>query len=126
MPSLGQHERNSMVVTNVFTGVTTELPSFTCCECGRAVILNPQRARPRNICRQCNALTCDPCRGKHNPIARDAERALADELGQPWLLRGLRADGRDAGEPVLRVDGQLALAKDVGYTARTLARQRRD
>ena len=125
MSSINQHERNSMVVTNVITGKTTELPSFTCSECGRAVILNPNRQRPRNTCRQCNALTCDACRGIHNPILHDSERALRDEFGQPWMLRGLRADGRDAGEPVLYVDGVLALAKDVGYTDRMLARQQR-
>lgn len=123
---MSQTPRNHMEVRNVHDDSVVYLPSFTCVHCNRAVIQNPERTRPRNVCRKCDALTCDYCVGQCNPIERDAERALVDHLGQPWMLRGLRADGRDAGEPVLRVDGQLALAKDVGYTTRALARQRRD
>ena len=123
---MSQTPQNHMEIRNVFDDSVTYLPSFTCVHCNRAVIQNPARTRARNVCRNCDALTCDACAGGCNPILRDAEKALVDHLGQPWLLRGLRADGRDAGEPVLVVDGQLALAKDVGYTERALARQRRD
>lgn len=123
---MNQQPRNHMEIRNLFTDKVEYLPSFTCVHCGRAVILNPQRTRPRNVCRKCDALTCDACRGDCNPIEKDAERALVDHLGQPWLLRGLRADGKDANEPVLRVEGKLVLAKDVGYTDRALERMRRD
>lgn len=118
-----------MEIRNIFDDTVTYLPSFTCHRCGRAVIQNPERTRAREVClRHGGKLVCDYCRGSEckQSIEESAEKALVDHLGQPWLLRGLRADGRDAGEPVLRVDGQLVLAKDVGYTTRALARQRRD
>ena len=123
---MNQTPRNHMEVRNIFDDKVMYLPSFTCVHCNRAVILNPERTRERNVCRKCDALTCDYCRGECLPFAKDAERAFNDELGQPWFLRGLKADGSDAGEPVLRVDGELVLAKDVGYTYRSLERMRRD
>jgi len=134
-------------------GWSIELPSFTCLHCNRMYAPQPRPdfrsheevARALNawlgktsptyaMCRSCDGLICLPCsdvqtqiaNGKCNAIQRSVELAMGEVLGQPWMLRGLRADGRDAGEPILRVHGQLVLAKDSGYTARTLARQRRD
>lgn len=134
-------------------GWSIELPSFTCGHCNRMYAPQPRadfrsreeiewainswldKTAPTYVtCRSCDGLICLPCsdvqtqivNGRCNAMDRSAELAMNETLGQPWLLRGLRADGGDAGEPVLRVDGQLALAKDVGYTNRAMARQRRN
>lgn len=119
---MSQQPRNHLEVSNIFTDKKMEIPNFTCVHCNRMVVMHPERSRPRNVCRKCDALTCDACSGSCFPIMRDAELAYNDVLKQPWMLRGLKADGSDAGEPVRRVDGKLVLARDVGYTDRELER----
>lgn len=131
MPSWGQRERSVLTVENIYTGEKQELPSFTCSHCNRVVVLNANRdlqKKPRNVCRKCDALTCDYCTGLEcYDFQRDLEAAYGSLDGQPYLLRGLRADGKDAGEPVRRLfderGGQtLALARDIGYTDRAMAK----
>ena len=125
MSELGLQPRSHFEIGNVFTGERTTLPCFTCVHCNRVVVMNPERTRPRNVCRKCMALTCDSagCAAGCEPLARDAERAFVDLDGQPWLLR-------HHGEPLARIvdahgDEALVLRKDNGKTLRQMRREER-
>lgn len=58
-----------------------EMDTFTCVHCRSIVVMHPDRVRPRNICRKCNATTCD------QPACvlecDHWEKKL--EHGRPWL-----------------------------------------
>lgn len=38
-----------------------EVPTFTCRHCTAVVVMNAQRTRPREYCRQCDSYICDRC-----------------------------------------------------------------
>src|SRR3990167_6976831 len=121
MPSLGQQERVYVGITDKFSGITTELPAFVCSHCQRTVIQNPDRTRPRAVCRKCDHLVCDTCSrvdGECLSIRQDVDRAFEDKWKQPWMLR----DQGDRGSRILDKDGNpiLVKQKDVGYTDRQM------
>lgn len=40
-------------------GVEVELDTWTCAHCGQVVLKNPDRTRPREVCRKCMKVVCD-------------------------------------------------------------------
>ncbi len=43
-------------------GVEVELDTWTCAHCQAIVLKNPDRTRPREVCRKCMKVVCDgPC-----------------------------------------------------------------
>lgn len=38
-----------------------EAPCFTCTHCNGVTVMNPNRQQPRNYCKRCDHLICDPC-----------------------------------------------------------------
>lgn len=52
-----------------------EMATLTCQHCTQQVLLNPNRERPRNYCRSCNAYICDNCAA----IAQEP-----DYVHRPW------------------------------------------
>src|ERR1700675_1557700 len=42
-------------------GTVFESATFTCADCERVVIMNPDRSRARGFCPKCNHYLCDAC-----------------------------------------------------------------
>lgn len=78
-----------------------EFPTFTCCHCNNVVVMNPERRRERNVCRQCMAITCDalPCVLECDPVERKLEQLrplllphqVPDELAELWYPEPVRS-----------------------------------
>lgn len=68
-------------------GTVTKADVKYCAHCARAVLLNPERERPRGYCGKCDAYVCDriECRVECRPIAK-----LMDTL-QNLAVKGQRA-----------------------------------
>ena len=113
---LTRHPGGMLIESNLGSDRTKEVPTYTCGHCQRVVIMNPTRTRPRNMCRRCMRQTCETagCLQECNPIERDLERAYANLLHQPWMLR-------ENGYPVNRLpDGGLIQRRRDGRTDRAL------
>ena len=54
-----------------------ELDTWTCRHCNRIVLKNPDRTRPREVCRKCMAVVCDKCILWCEPFEKVAE-AIVD------------------------------------------------
>lgn len=52
-----------------------ETDTWTCSHCNAIVVKNPNRTRPREVCRKCMAVVCDKCVLWCEPFA-----ALADAI----------------------------------------------
>ena len=61
----------------VGAGAVLELDTWTCSHCNRIVLRNPDRVRPREVCRKCMAVVCDSCSLWCEPFAKLAD-AIAD------------------------------------------------
>ena len=75
--------------------VNLELPTLTCCHCGRIVVLNPNRQRQRNWCMKCDHYVCDLkfCIEDCNPIQQALELASEyDKEGHNFLGRGQQGE----------------------------------
>ena len=42
-------------------GTRFEAPTITCSHCKSSFVINPARPRPREYCRKCDHIICDPC-----------------------------------------------------------------
>lgn len=60
--------------------VMAELDTWTCAHCGRIVLKNPARSRPREVCRKCMAVVCDACVLWCEPFAKVTEALLDGKL----------------------------------------------
>jgi hypothetical protein len=54
-----------------------ELDTWTCRHCQAIVLRNPDRTRPREVCRKCMAVVCDKCSLWCEPFEKVAE-AIVD------------------------------------------------
>ena len=77
--------RNSPGTREVPGGTQLERDTWTCSHCGAIVIKNPDRTRPREVCRKCMAVVCDKCVLWCEPF-----QALADAVadGKFYKLAG--------------------------------------
>lgn len=69
-------------------GKKLEADVLTCAHCERAILLNPERARPRNHCQKCDHYICDSpsCNVGCSPFKRvlDQAQAIAEKfIGDP-------------------------------------------
>lgn len=84
-----RRESYVMIDNRASGGQLIEMAAFSCAHCGRVVVKNPQRVRPRGFCCKCNKNVCDNpgCNVDCNPIEQMVELAQAHP-GEPFLLRG--------------------------------------
>lgn len=73
-------------------GVELELDTWTCSHCNAIVLKNPDRTRPREVCRKCMAVVCDKCVLWCEPFVKVAEAILEGRVhtvsGSRLLLPG--------------------------------------
>lgn len=58
-PGVGPEVTRGTDAPVIRAGENYECATITCCHCGRIVILNPMRTRPRGYCAQCDHYVCD-------------------------------------------------------------------
>jgi hypothetical protein len=64
--------------TTVTVGSTKlEVPTYTCRHCNATVVINPDRTRPREVCRKCMAVVCDSCITECTPFAALIESVMS-------------------------------------------------
>lgn len=66
-----------------------ELDTWTCKHCHSIVLKNPDRTRPREVCRKCMAVVCDRCILWCDPFEKVAEAIIEGKyhtLGDSPLL----------------------------------------
>lgn len=78
-------------------GQKYESATVTCAHCGRVVVLNPQRTRPRGFCRKCDAYICDSyeCNLECRPLSQVfdwLEGAVNKGIPADEAIRDLRKD----------------------------------
>jgi len=62
-----------------------ESATFTCADCERVVVMNPDRSRPRGFCRKCNHYLCDECeaiRFASGGVCRNFKQRVDEMLNQ--------------------------------------------
>ncbi len=64
MSSLKRHEGWLMSDNRVSGGQLIERAVVVCSHCQRAIVMNPDRTRPRGYCGKCDHYVCDPCEGE--------------------------------------------------------------
>ena len=73
-------------------GTRLETSTYKCCGCDKQVILNPDRARNREYCRECFSYMCDTCgllrklTGLHRPMKRFIAEYLDSAAKGPAAL----------------------------------------
>lgn len=69
-----------------------ELDTWTCAHCSAIVLKNPDRVRPREVCRKCMSVVCDKCILWCEPFAKVAEAIVEGKLhkvaNSPLLVPG--------------------------------------
>jgi hypothetical protein len=70
-------------------GRLVEMKTFTCAHCNAVVVMHPERTRPREYCRKCDAIVCDKagCILNCLPMERVLEMAVKFP-DEPHLLYG--------------------------------------
>lgn len=61
-------------------GATLEVDTWTCAHCGRIVLKNPDRTRPREVCRKCMKVVCDEHSLWCEPFEKIADALLDGKL----------------------------------------------
>jgi len=56
---------------------TFESATYTCSHCNALVVMNPDRSRPREVCRKCMHVVCDSCIDTCLPFEAIAEEVVA-------------------------------------------------
>lgn len=81
-------------------GGVFESATVTCCHCSTIVVLNPDRLRPRNHCRKCDAYVCDKpeCSFACVPMAKVLDQAQ-ELAGRGVILTNDIVDALMRGEP---------------------------
>lgn len=59
---------------------TLELDTWTCKHCSSIVLKNPNRVRPREVCRKCMAVVCDKCSLWCEPFEKIANAIISNKL----------------------------------------------
>ncbi len=73
-------------------GTMLEARTYNCCACQRTVIINPDRLRTRDYCRECHSYMCETCAllrkltGIHRPMKRFVAEYLESAAKGPAAL----------------------------------------
>jgi hypothetical protein len=76
-------------INAVGAGQVYEVPFYVCSHCDGQIILNPERARPRERCQKCHQPICDECEAvlAISGVCREREKRL-DELQEQIEMFG--------------------------------------
>lgn len=58
-PGISKEEAAAAGVVSAPGGTLLEMDTWTCAHCGAIVLKNPDRLRPREVCRKCMKVVCD-------------------------------------------------------------------
>lgn len=92
-PGIGEAKAERMGLPAALVGEGRQMtaPVLGCKHCGSAVMLNPMRKRPRNVCYKCSRYVCDACAmvmSEPDYVHRTIDEIAAMVHSGRWQLTG--------------------------------------